>query len=128
VTPVRRLARVAALVAVPLVTVAALAAPAVPALAASASSHPDIGEDAGPGLTVVETIGLFVLIPLGVVALVYILVFAFSAHGPRYRPGIAWQGPPRWWGAPRSDDAAQLEARVESATPLEGAGGARAHW
>jgi hypothetical protein len=129
VTSVRRLARAAAVFAgIPaLATAVVMAQPALPALAAS-TEHPDIGENAGPGLTVVQTLSLFVLIPLGVVALVYILVFALSSRGQRYRAGVAWQGPPAWWGGPAVDNPASVESLTESAVPLEGAGGARAHW
>ena len=82
------------------------------------------GDDPGPGLTAVETLGLFVGIPALVIAVVYLLVFAGSgARGPRYRPGVAWRGAPQWWGAP-----VQAGDAVEAAAPTAGGGGARAHW
>ena len=126
----RRLARAAAVfIGIPAASVVAfLAQPAFPALAAVGSDHPDIGESAGPGLTVIQTVSLFVLIPLGVVGLVYLLVFSFSARGPRYRAGVAWQGPPRWWGGPSPERLEALGSAPESVVPVEGSGGARAHW
>ena len=129
-TSVRRLARAAAVfIGIPAASlVAFLVQPALPALAAVGADHPDIGENAGPGLTVIQTVSLFVLIPLGVVGLVYLLVFSFSARGPRYRAGVAWQGPPRWWGGPSPNRLETFGSSLESVEPIEGAGGARAHW
>ena len=111
---------VAVVAAVPMsvVLVTALASPAL------AAQHRYEGDNPGPGLTAVETLGLFVGIPALVIAIVYLLVFAGSgSRGPRYRPGVAWQGAPRWWGGPPDGERA-----VESAEPTRGGGGARAHW
>ena len=82
------------------------------------------GDDPGPGLTAVETLGLFVGIPALVIAVVFLLVFAGSgARGPRYRAGVAWHGDPQWWGAPADGLVA-----ADSALPTPDGGGARAHW
>jgi hypothetical protein len=100
------------------VLVSVLASPAF------AAQHRYEGDDPGPGLTAVQTLGLFVGIPLLVIGVVYLLVFAGSgARGPRYRAGVAWRGEPQWFGGP-----ADPERAVESATPTTGGGGARAHW
>lgn len=48
-----------------------------------------------------HTVLVFVGIPLLVVAVVALLVFAPSiAHGPRYRPGLSWWAPPVWINGP----------------------------
>ena len=80
--------------------------------------------DPGPGLTVAETLGLFVGIPLLVIGLVFALVYGITGRrGPRYRPGMEWSGPPLWWHGP--DDG---EGAVETADPTVGAGGASARF
>ena len=44
---------------------------------------------------------VFVGIPVLVVAVVALLVFASSiANGPRYRPGLSWWAPPVWINGP----------------------------
>jgi hypothetical protein len=117
VSAVRNAIRAAVVtIGVPLTTL--LASPAF------AAQHRLDGDDPGPGLTAPETLGLFVGIPGLVIAIVYLLVFAGSgARGPRYRPGVAWRTEPEWWGGP-----ADGERAVESATPTQTGGGARAHW
>ena len=48
-----------------------------------------------------HTVLVFVGIPVLVVAVVALLVFAPSiAHGPRYRPGLSWWAPPVWINGP----------------------------
>ena len=82
------------------------------------------GDDPGPGLTAVETLGLFLGIPLLVITIVYLLVFAGSgARGPRYRAGVAWRGDPEWFGGPTDGTSG-----VEAGSSTSGGGGARAHW
>jgi hypothetical protein len=29
------------------------------------------------------------------------------AHGPRYRPGLGWEGTPEWYGGPEGQENAQ---------------------
>jgi hypothetical protein len=80
--------------------------------------------DPGPGLTVAETLGLFLGIPALVIALVFALVYALTGRrGPRYRPGMEWTGEPEWWNGPEGGEAA-----VAGAQPTAGAGGARARF
>lgn len=88
---------------------------------------------------------VFVGIPVLVIAVVALLVFASSiAHGPRYRPGLSWWAPPVWINGPTATkpDPAHLPELPEltSATKAPGAtatagsgvartiGGASASW
>jgi hypothetical protein len=106
-------------VAVPLSTllVGVLASPAF------AAEHRYEGDDPGPGLTAAQTLGIFVGIPVLIIAFIYVVVYASTgSRGPRYRPGVAWRGDPRWWGGPSEAGA------VDAASPTQGGGGARAHW
>jgi hypothetical protein len=94
---------------------------------AFAAQHSYEGDDPGPGLTAAETLGLFVGIPLLVITVIYVLVFAGTgARGPRYRAGVAWRGDPQWWGGP--DGGSRGAQESPAATPTAGGGGARAHW
>ena len=87
------------------------------------------GDDPGPGLTAVETLGLFVGIPALVIAVIYLLVFAGSgSRGPRYRAGVAWQGEPEWWGGPEGGAAGSTGGAGGATAGSTGGGGARAHW
>ena len=66
---------------------------------------------------------VFVGIPLLVVAVLALLVFASSiADGPRYRPGLSWWAPPVWINGPTATkpDPANLPEMPE----LTGAPGA----
>jgi hypothetical protein len=116
--PARAALTVVSVLAVTLPAAVLLASPAM------AANHPVDGDDPGPGLTVAQTLGIFVGIPLLIIGTVTVLVLAFTSRGgPRYRPGVAWRGRPLWWGGP--DDVDQALA---SSTPTSDGGGARAHW
>jgi hypothetical protein len=91
---------------------------------AFAATHPDDGGESGAGLSVLETLLIFVGIPAAIFVTVVILVNASSrARGPRYRPGLGWWAAPIWFNGP--DDA---EAAVRTATATAGGGGASARW
>ena len=97
---------------------ALLAAPAM------ADSIPTTSYDAGPGLTVSETLGLFVGIPAAVILTVYVLVYALTGRrGPRYPIGAPWSGAAQWFGGPPDPQSA-----LQHAEPTRGGGGASAHW
>lgn len=97
------------------------------------AARPDDGEQRGPGLSVLQTLGLYVGIPLPIVLVVMLLTFAPSgARGPRYRPGLTWWAEPVWIGGPIDeqravDTAGELTAGAAAAR-LEPTGGARARW
>jgi hypothetical protein len=100
-------------------TVGLLLATAGPALAA-----PDEGSEPGSGLSVIETLLWFVVLPAGIFVAIALLVSAPSmARGPRYRPGLGWWAAPVWFNGP--DDA---DAAVRNAAPTAGGGGASARW
>jgi uncharacterized membrane protein YgcG len=72
------------------------AATAVPLLAAStalAANHPYDGEDSGPGLTVLQTLGIFLGIPLGLFLLIsFLVVLPDLVRGDRNRREVGWIG------------------------------------
>ena len=106
---------VAALAGVALATV-----PALPALARSD------GEVPGPGLNVVQTLAIFVGIPLVLFLLITLLVAVTGLrHRPRYRPGRPWDHEPVWFAGPSDSDSALVETRP--GRDVTG-GGASAEW
>jgi hypothetical protein len=114
------------LIAVPVATGMALLvgwATASPALA----TVPDDGDEPGAGLSALQTILIYVVVPAGLLLLIALLVMAPSiAHGPRYRPGLGWFAAPVWFGGPSNPDSALARAR-STAAPAE-RGGASARW
>ena len=79
-----------------------LCVPLVALLASPALAvNRDDGDDPGPGLSVVQTVSLFVLIPAGAFLVIALLVYGTaSARKPRYRPGIGWFAEPAWFNGP----------------------------
>lgn len=103
-------------------SVATLVAAAGPALA--------IGEIGDPGgrLTWVQTVLVYVGIPVAAFAVIAFLVYLPSmVRGPRYRPGRPWTAGSVWFGGP--EDAASAVDSVTTLPPatVEG-GGASARW
>jgi hypothetical protein len=91
---------------------------------AFAATHPDDGGESGPGLSLLQTLLIFVGIPGAIFLAVVVIVSATSSsHGPRYRPGLGWWAAPVWFNGP--DDA---DAAVRRAAPTTGGGGASARW
>jgi hypothetical protein len=88
------------------------------------AAHDD-GEDPGPGLSVIQTLGIFVGIPLLICIVIALLVSAPSvARGPRYRPGLGWWAAPVWFNGPADAERAVRE----SAGSASQGGGASARW
>lgn len=113
--------RSAALVAATAATAALVLVPTSPALAAT---HRDDGSDTGSGLSVVQTLLIFVGIPAALFLVIVVLVSATSSsRGPRYRPGLGWWAAPVWFNGP--DDA---DTAVRTATATTEGGGASARW
>jgi hypothetical protein len=116
----RRTASVAAAATAVLLTALATSAPAY----AANVDHVDDGQQPGAGLSVVETLLIFVGIPAAIFVAIVLLVSAPSAaRGPRYRPGLGWWAAPVWFNGPEDADTA-----VRTATATAGGGGASARW
>jgi hypothetical protein len=108
-----------------LVTVAFTAA--VPVLVAAAPAlalHRDDGDVVnGPSLGVGLTIFYFVVIPLGVFAIIAALAVLPSALSrPRYRPGKAWDHEAQSFGGPADSEP------TSAAADAGARGGASAEW
>lgn len=113
-----RTASVAAAATVVLLTTLAAGAPAY------AAANTDDGQQTGSGLSVLQTLLLFIGIPAALFVAIVVLVSAPSmARGPRYRPGLGWWAAPVWFNGP--DDA---DTAVRRATATAGGGGASARW
>jgi hypothetical protein len=83
-------------------------------------------------MTIVETVLVFLGIPLGVIALVAVGVYGRSAvHQPnRYRPGKAWSYPPAWYRPHPAaiDDVVSDHAAIEGSSDAVAVGGASGEW
>lgn len=77
-------------------------------------------------MTVVQTVLVFVAIPLGVVALLTLAVYGKSLvrQPNRYRPGKPWDYPPSWY-VPHPD---AVVARPKTSGPTTAVGGASGEW
>jgi hypothetical protein len=82
-------------------------------------------------VTVVQTVLVFVGIPFGIIALIFVAVFGKSMvrQPNRYRPGKPWTYPPSWY-VPHPDAVLastvgqrQLEAGTARTTAVGGASG-----
>lgn len=95
-----------------------------PAQAAVLAANKDGGQQTGSGLSVLQTVLIFVGIPGLMFVVIALLVSATtSARGPRYRPGLGWWAAPVWFNGPPDADSA-----VRTATATTGGGGASARW
>lgn len=106
----------------------------VPLLAASAAlaaNHPYDGEDSGPGLTVLQTLGIYLGIPLGLFLLISFLVLLPEwTRGDRNRREVGWIGQ-NGATAPTSETpaGASSSAHQESVSAGKaGTGGASGSW
>jgi hypothetical protein len=120
-------ARIALRTAVLTATTVLLALPAHVAVAAGdqPTNTYDNGDQPGTGLTVLQTLGLFVGIPVLVILAIVVLVMApSSARGPRYRPGVGWWAAPVWFNGPDNPERAVREAVASTGH----GGGASARW
>lgn len=92
-------------------TVAVATATSLVCMSSAASARtPETWTEAEPR-SVLETLGLFVGIPLGLFFLIVLLTMASSTRrAPRYRPDQDWWAEPVWMGAdekPTTDVAAE---------------------
>ena len=110
-------------------TLAALTS--VPLLAASSAFAAGFqGEDAGSRLSVLETIGIFVCIPLGLFVLISVLVLLPGwIKGDRNRNEIGWDAQSAAKAGPAKGAAAATgESEAKAGTASSGTGGASGSW
>lgn len=96
-----------------------------PALAA----EPDAGAEPGSGLSAAQTLLIFVGIPVGLFALISLLVMVPAIARGGYKPSLGWWSEPVWFGGP-SEPYEALE-RADSTTGSGGTsvgGGGSARW
>ena len=107
-------------------TVAALTA--VPLLAAGSAFAADFqGEDAGPRLSVLATVGIFVGIPIGLFLVIAFLVMLPSwVKGDTNRTEIGWDTKSAAKAEASAEDALGDEAKAGAASG--GTGGASGNW
>lgn len=90
-------------------------------------------------MTVLQTIGVYVLIPLALYAVISLFtLWPKIARGPRYRPGQEWNHEPMWWMgnldaagtvALRRDERGAVRRIEAGGAPASTArGGARGSW
>jgi hypothetical protein len=107
--------RTAAAVALSAMSVVVLTAG--PALASRNPLGPSEGADPGPGLSPAATIGLYVLVPLAIIATIAAFVLLPGlARGTRYRPTMGWDAPPVWFAGPLDPEAAVSNAQPGDVT------------
>jgi hypothetical protein len=83
-----------------------------PALAANNPLGPREGADPGPGLSAAATIGLFLVVPLAIIAAISALVLLPGlVRGTRYRPTKGWDAAPVWFAGPLDPVAAVADAQ-----------------
>lgn len=92
---------------------------------AASSNHIYQGEDSGPGLSVIQTIGIFVCIPLAAFLLIAFLVLLPGwAKGDRNRREVGWTGGAgKGAGKTGTDEQEAVAAGKSGAT-----GGASGSW
>jgi uncharacterized membrane protein YgcG len=103
----------------------------VPLLAASSAFAANFqGEDAGPRLSVLQTVGIFVGIPIGLFVLITVLVLLPGwIRGDRNRSEIGWdkKSAARAKSAPQ-DQNGQDSSEEAKAGASSGTGGASGSW
>jgi uncharacterized membrane protein YgcG len=112
-------------------TLAALTS--VPLLAASSAFAAGFqGEDAGSRLSVLETIGIFVCIPIGLFVLITVLVLLPGwIKGDRNRNEIGWDAKSAAKTEPANGAAAatgESDSEAKAGTASSGTGGASGSW
>ncbi len=113
------------------------AATSLPLLAATAalaaSNHNYDGEDSGPGLTVLQTLGIYVGIPLGLFLLIsFLVVLPGWVRGDRNRREVGWVGQNGAAATPSdavpSSSAGSSAGQSVGAGKSGGTGGASGSW
>lgn len=119
---------------------AVVATTALPLLAAStafAAYHHYDGEDSGPGLTVLQTLGIYVGIPLALFLLIsFLVVLPGWVRGDRNRREVGWAGGQNGSGSPAAGSGKQSGSGASSSSAQQsvsagksaGTGGASGSW
>lgn len=82
-----------------------------------------------PAVTVLQTIGVYLLIPLAVYGVLSLFtLWPRIARGPRYRPGQEWKHEPLWWTGNPQAVGAPDPVTATSSTTSTAHGGARGSW
>jgi hypothetical protein len=77
----------------------------VAASPAAFALHREDGDDPGPQISTLKALLIFGVVPVGISLLIALVVSLPSlAKGPRYRPGLGWEGTPEWYGGPEDAD------------------------
>ena len=75
-------------------------------------------------VTILQTIGVFVGIPVLIYGTIFVLTMVPGRHKrPRYRPGQAWDYPPQWWAGDQP-----IVTAAGSESRLGQGGGAHGTW
>lgn len=82
-----------------------------------------------PPMSMLETLGIFVGLPVGLFIVIAVLVAAPSwVRGSSYKPGLSWWAAPQWFGA-RPESASEQATPAGSADESEQSrGGVGARW
>jgi len=92
-------------------------------VAQAASNHNYDGEDSGPGLTVLQTLGIYVGIPVGLFLLIsFLVVLPGWVRGDRNRREVGWVGQNGAAPATVPSDAVPSSSAGSSAGQSVGAG------
>ncbi|WP_133412021.1 hypothetical protein [Vallicoccus soli] len=108
----------------------ALGVPLLSVLSASpaAAVYRDDGDDPGAGLSALETVGVFVGLPVLLFAVITALVYATNRGGERrYRPGAGWYSAPVWFHGPPAHERPKDVDDLPTEGTMAG-GGASARW
>lgn len=102
-----------------------------PALAADGKydmDGPQEGGEPGPGLSALETLALYVLVPALILLVIGGLAWLQGGRsGPRYRPARGWDATPVWFAGPPNPTEAVASVGADEAA-LAGRGGASGSW
>ncbi|MGI8679398.1 MAG: aa3-type cytochrome oxidase subunit CtaJ [Jatrophihabitans sp.] len=80
-------------------------------------------------MSIVQTVLVFVGIPLGITALIVLAVYGKSMvrQPNRYRPGKAWDYPPSWY-VPHPDAVVHAAVPAAGSSSTTAVGGASGEW
>jgi hypothetical protein len=99
-----------------------------PALADYDMDGKQEGGDPGPGLSALETLALYVLVPALILLVIGGLAYLQGGRrGDRYRPTRGWDATPMWFAGPPNPAQAVSSVGSDDAV-LAGRGGASGSW